>query len=120
MLVWHIGDVVRKIRATRAIVGKQIQSQTGVKPNTVSRVEKGMDFLPSTMEKIASALGMTTMDLYAQVPHAPEECPARKGIVLPDDDPSRRLASLWANLSPSDRQLVVQVLTAMTRGGAGP
>lgn len=110
VLLWHIGDVLRKVRDTQGLTRKDVAARSGVRQNTIGDVESlKSDFQRTTLEKIAKALDVTPEYLWAKIPHDPELCPARvtSAVTLPDDDVSRDIAAVWKLLDEPDRALIL-------------
>lgn len=64
--VFHVGDVVKKLRAERNWTIEDLSQRAEVNKATVSALERGeANFREDTLSKIAAALGTTTAELYA-------------------------------------------------------
>ena len=67
-LVFHVGDVVRKLRDRRAWTQDELASKAGINKETVVRFERGDgDFRSVTIRGIAAALETTVERIYASV-----------------------------------------------------
>lgn len=123
-MTWHIGDVIRKMRAVRNMKQAPLAKKANVRPNTLSKIERfgtAANYQAGTIESLAAALDTTPERLGQEVPHTLQECAQRVSysVQLPDDDESRRLASLWRALKrPEDRQFVItSALLALKSSG---
>lgn len=71
MAVFHIGDVIRKLRLSREWGVEDLAEHAGVNKMTVSAIERGGDFKRQSIDKIAEAFGFpSAADLYRLVPPA--------------------------------------------------
>jgi transcriptional regulator with XRE-family HTH domain len=65
MGVFHLGDVVRKLRRDQGLTLVALSASAGVSKTTLSELErKGRNFERVTLTKIAAALGVSEVDLY--------------------------------------------------------
>jgi transcriptional regulator with XRE-family HTH domain len=63
--VFHLGDVVRKLRRDQGLTLVALSARAGVSKTTLSELErKGQNFERQTLVKIASALGVSEVELY--------------------------------------------------------
>jgi len=63
--VFHLGDVVRKLRRDQGLTLVALSVSAGVSKTTLSELErKGRNFERATLVKIAAALGVSEADLY--------------------------------------------------------
>jgi transcriptional regulator with XRE-family HTH domain len=63
--VFHIGDVVRKLRREQGLTLIALSACAGVSKTTLSELErKGRNFERLTLAKVASALGVSESDLF--------------------------------------------------------
>lgn len=68
-VVWHIGDVVRKLREARGLSQRALATAARIRPNTLGELERGMsNFERETLQKVAIALHVTIDGLYAELP----------------------------------------------------
>lgn len=63
--VFHIGDVVRRVRKQRKLTIVQLSDAAKISKTTLSEFERGKNFKRETLEKIARGLGTTEADIYA-------------------------------------------------------
>jgi transcriptional regulator with XRE-family HTH domain len=69
---WHVGDVVRKLRLGKGLTQKQLAEQADVHHNTIVRLEDGDEGVQGrTLARVASALGVTSKELWRLVPEPP-------------------------------------------------
>jgi transcriptional regulator with XRE-family HTH domain len=63
--VFHLGDVVRKLRREQGLTLVALSVSAGVSKTTLSELErKGRNFERMTLLKIAAALGVSEVELY--------------------------------------------------------
>lgn len=67
-LRWHVGDVVMKVRLHYRWTAGKLAERAGVSPNTVTDLELGRSRRPDTLGKVATALGMSLVELESLVP----------------------------------------------------
>ena len=68
-LIWHVGDVVRKLRQAKGWTQKQLAKAAAVHHNTIVRMEDGDEGVQArTLKVVAAALDVTSRDLYAAIP----------------------------------------------------
>jgi transcriptional regulator with XRE-family HTH domain len=66
--VFHLGDVVRKLRRSQGLTLVALSVSAGVSKTTLSELErKGRNFERLTLTKIATALGVSEADLYDEL-----------------------------------------------------
>lgn len=71
VLLWHIGDVVRKHREARGWSRKQLAHRAEIRQNTLGELERNVsNFEKETLAKVAIALNVTVDGLYAELPSA--------------------------------------------------
>lgn len=120
MLVWHIGDVIRKAMRDRGWNAKRLAVEANVAEMTVSKaIRREVESKESTLDDIARALDFASWaDLALHVPHDPEACGSlvTSAVTLPDDDATRQLAALWRVLSPEDRHIILTVALRLRLG----
>lgn len=64
--VFHVGDVVRKLRLERGWTIEELGERAGVNKATVSAIERGeSNAREETLAKLAASLGTTTAGIYA-------------------------------------------------------
>jgi transcriptional regulator with XRE-family HTH domain len=69
-MVWHEGDVIRKLRASVNWTLRDLASVSGVNVQVIHRLESGQTRDPktATLERLAEAFGITARDLRSAVP----------------------------------------------------
>src|SRR5262245_58979113 len=97
-MIWHEGDVVRKLRASVNWTLRELASISGVNKQVIHRLESGQTRDPktATLERIADAFGITSRELRNAVPleHPlvirPKRLPRRSkpdGVTIPANVP---------------------------------
>lgn len=69
-LVWHEGDVVRKLRTLAGWTLEEMSERSGVNLNVISRLELGVtkEAKRATLAKVAAVFGLTERQLVDCVP----------------------------------------------------
>lgn len=112
-MVWHIGDVVRKVREARNLSRKEVAGLTKLKPGTIGRIERDPpDFRDSTLRKLAHALEVPPEFFRAQIPLAPTGAPPEP---VPLDE--RELLDQFRSLAKTDQETVRNVTRSFYRAG---
>jgi transcriptional regulator with XRE-family HTH domain len=66
--VFHVGDVIRKLRKDRGWTLADLVEKSGVSKMTISTLERNQgNYKRETLESLAAALGKTTAELHAMV-----------------------------------------------------
>jgi transcriptional regulator with XRE-family HTH domain len=63
--VFHVGDVIRKLRMNQSWTIGELAERCGLNKMTVSAVERGNNSKQETIESLANGLGVTVAQLYA-------------------------------------------------------
>lgn len=63
MTSFHRGDVIRKLRRQRGWSLVDLAAESGVDKGTISKIERGGNCRPATLERLASALHVPLTDL---------------------------------------------------------
>src|SRR5688572_2159804 len=93
-LVWHVGDVVRKLRQARSWTQKELAERAGVHFNTIVRLEDGDEGVQArTLKQVADALGVSRPHLWALVPSEMQEAPRAPAAAAADPVPSTTSAA---------------------------
>lgn len=72
-LVWHVGDVVRKLREDeRKWKQEMLAEKADLSLATIVRVEQGRETKSETIGKLASAFKLSVAQLYALIPSEKE------------------------------------------------
>jgi transcriptional regulator with XRE-family HTH domain len=108
----NLGDSIRKIRLAKGISQGEMQKRTGILRSYLSRVENGHT-VPSfaTLQRLAGAMGVTLSDFFALdgTPLTPS------GPADPAATYVRELRSLLPQLSPEQRQQLLETVKQMAR-----
>ena len=108
----NLGDSIRKIRLARGISQGEMQKRTGILRSYLSRVENGHT-VPSfaTLQRLAGAMGVTLSDFFAfdGTPLGSDGAGDSAGMYL------RELKSLLPQLSPDQRQQLLETVKQMAR-----
>jgi transcriptional regulator with XRE-family HTH domain len=81
VLLWHIGDVVRKVREARGLSRKELADLADIRQNTLGELERNVsNYERETLNKVAIALQITVEALHAAVPN-----PQLPSTLSPDD-----------------------------------
>jgi len=118
----HIGQVIREIREAREATLEDIALAADTNASNLSRIERGKQgFSSETLERIASALGMTVSELHLRAEAAPSESldehgqtgskKQKPGATFPD--------SKYAALTQSNRELVDEFILLLRRQRTG-
>lgn len=102
--VWHIGDVIRKLRLERGWTQEQLAERADVQQQTIRKIEEGITTNPKekpTLENMAKVFEVTVSYFRDQVPVPPSK----------DEPPS-------PTLDP-DEKYVLDVFRALREQGAG-
>lgn len=102
-LTRSIGDSVRSRRAALGWTQEQLAEASGIRPATISRIERG-HLAPSlaVLQELARALGTGVGDLVGGPP----------GIQDPDQ---RKLLDVWLSVDPAGRTALIELLKALDR-----
>ncbi len=77
---------LRDVRQRKALTQQQLAERAGVNRVTIARIEGGKDEpFPTTVRKVADALGVEPEDLLERVPVAPADAPPVGAPLLADD-----------------------------------
>ena len=108
----NLGDSIRKIRLARGISQGEMQKRTGILRSYLSRVENGHT-VPSfaTLQRLAGAMGVTLSDFFALDGGGPSSDGAGDSAALY----LRELKSLLPQLSPDQRQQLLETVKQMAR-----
>lgn len=98
-----IGDRVRSRRAAVGWTQEQLAEASGIRPATISRIERG-HLAPSlaVLQELAQALGTAVGDLVGGAP----------GVEDPDQ---RKLLDVWLRVDPAGRRALLDLLEALDR-----
>lgn len=99
--MFHVGDVVRKLRQQRGWTLHVLAKKAGVNKMTLSAIENGGNYQRDTLQRIVTPLGIslgrleTTLQEWA-------ETKARPSGVIGEAD--RQLLGMWHQLQPQDKE----------------
>ena len=115
----QIGQVIREIREARKATLEEVAFAAGTNASNLSRIERGTQgYSPETLERIASALGVTVSDLHLRAEAASNVAGQANTVT---DGRKRKLppATLAANkysaLTPGNRELVDEFMALFLR-----
>jgi transcriptional regulator with XRE-family HTH domain len=94
VVVWHVGDVVRKLRMAKRLNQTALGERAGaIDKGTISRLENGGEdaVKTETIKRVAKALGVTIGDLYLLVPASGEVADERSGEARGAQKPRRKV-----------------------------
>lgn len=117
-LVWHIGDVIRKLREAHGWTKGHVARKAGLEPNTVGSVELLGDTVsrdPETLRRLCLVFHTDTATLHALVPVP------REAVTLAEDEPQEvtYLRKRLGALTPDQRKVVLAVIDEMRGPGEG-
>lgn len=98
--MFHVGDVVRKLREARGWTLQALSAASGVNKMTISEIENGRNYKRDTLAKLASALGLPAARLESKLREWAE---AEVGPVTLTDA-QRELLAVWAGLEADGRE----------------
>jgi len=114
-----IGQVIREIREARKATLEEIAFAADTNASNLSRIERGAQgYSPETLERIASALGVTVSELHLRTEGAANaagkasDSAAGKKRHLP---PTALAASKYSTLTPGNRELVDEFMALLLR-----
>jgi transcriptional regulator with XRE-family HTH domain len=109
---WHVGDLVVKLRAQNQVTQDQLAERAHLNRSTLGFLEnQGRSHESETLEKIATAFGLTVPELYARVPGVTP----LKGF----DALTRRLLAVFERMQPAHREGLVDLMEGVT-GATSP
>lgn len=75
---------LRALRQTQALSMRDLAQRAGVSPASVFRAEQGKPMYPTTVRKLAKALGVTPAELRGDAPEVPAPVPVseRQAIMV--------------------------------------
>ena len=102
--MFHIGDVIRKLREQkgRDFTQTHLGRLAGLNKDTIRRIEQGETMRTDSLEKIATAFGYTLSDLYSFLP-----LPKGDATLLRSGPYNERLGQAWNALDDADTRAVV-------------
>jgi transcriptional regulator with XRE-family HTH domain len=114
----HIGQVIREIREANEATLEDIALAADTNASNLSRIERGKQgFSSETLDRIASALGVTVSELHLRAEAAPNESlnergkagskQQKPGTTFPDGK--------YAALTQNNRELVDEFMALLLR-----
>lgn len=114
-----IGQVIREIRDAHKATLEEIAFAADTNASNLSRIERGTQgYSPETLERIATALGVTVSELHRRMetasPSAGKSSVVNFGQKHPELDPAIT-SSKYSALTPDHRELVDEFMTLLLR-----
>lgn len=114
-----IGQVIREIREAHKATLEEIALAADTNASNLSRIERGTQgYSPETLERIATALGVTVSELHRRMETAEQSAgKSADGIAgqnHPDPDPVMT-STRYSALTPDHRELVDEFMTLLLR-----
>ena len=114
-----IGQVIREIRDAHKATLEEIAFAADTNASNLSRIERGTQgYSPETLERIATALGVTVSELHRRMetasPSAGKSSVVNFGQKHPELDPAIT-SSTYSALTPDHRELVDEFMTLLLR-----
>lgn len=118
-----IGQVIREIREAHKATLEEIALAADTNASNLSRIERGTQgYSPETLERIATALGVTVSELHRRmetaVPSGGKSGGGTAGQKHPELDPAIT-SSKYSALTPDHRELVDEFMTLLLRRQRG-
>lgn len=114
-----IGHVIREIREAHKATLEEIALAADTNASNLSRIERGTQgYSPETLERIATALGVTVSELHRKMETASrsggKSGGGSAGQKYPELDPAI-ISSKYSALTPDHRELVDEFMTLLLR-----
>lgn len=114
-----IGQVIREIRETHRATLEEIALAADTNASNLSRIERGTQgYSPETLERIATALGVTVSELHRRMETASPSAGKSGGDVtgqnLSEFDPANTSSKYFA-LTPDHRELADEFMTLLLK-----
>lgn len=118
-----IGQVIREIREAHKATLEEIALAADTNASNLSRIERGAQgYSPETLERIATALGVTVSELHRRMETASQSAGKSGGSTAgaqhPELDPAM-ISSKYSALTPDHRELVDEFMTLLLRRQRG-
>lgn len=112
-----IGQVIREIREAHKATLEEIALAADTNASNLSRIERGTQgYSPETLERIATALGVTVSELHRRMETASKSAGkpggGNAGQKHPDLNPAIA-SSKYSALTPDHRELVDEFMTLL-------
>lgn len=110
-----IGQVIREIREAHKATLEEIAFAADTNASNLSRIERGTQgYSPETLERIATALGVTVSELHRRMETASQSGNGITGQKDAELDPGIT-SSKYSALTPDHRELVDEFMTLLLR-----
>lgn len=118
-----IGQVIRQIREAHKATLEEIALAADTNASNLSRIERGTQgYSPETLERIATALGVTVSELHRRMETGSQSTGESgcgiAGQQRPELDPAIT-SSKYSALTPDHRELVDEFMTLLLRRQRG-
>ena len=118
-----IGQVIRQIREAHKATLEEIALAADTNASNLSRIERGTQgYSPETLERIATALGVTVSELHRRMETGSQSTGESgcdiAGQQRPELDPAMT-SSKYSALTPDHRELVDEFMTLLLRRQRG-
>jgi transcriptional regulator with XRE-family HTH domain len=115
----HIGQVIREIRDARKATLEEVAFAANTNASNLSRIERGAQgYSSETLERIASALGVTVSELHLRTEAAANvagQANASAGGRKRKLPSATLAASKYSALTPGNRELVDEFMALLLR-----
>jgi transcriptional regulator with XRE-family HTH domain len=110
--VFHVGDVIRKLRTDAGIDQRELAKRARMSVTTLSELERGQgNQRRDTIQRLAKALNTNVEDLYASVATMRVDANAGSGKLAVFD---QELLERWALLKPDTRDSLQKMIWELT------
>lgn len=114
ILPMHIGQVIRQIRKARQATLEEVAFAADTNASNLSRIERGIQgYSTETLERIATALGMTVAELHLRAESAQKS--HTKALHRKDQLRANAFSSKYAALSSENRDLADEFLALLLK-----
>ncbi len=115
----NIGQVIREIREARKATLEEVAFAANTNASNLSRIERGAQgYSPETLERIASALGVTVSELHLRTEAATNTAGNASGTGAGRKrhiHPATLAASKYSTLTPENRELADEFMALLLR-----
>lgn len=115
----NIGQVIREIREARKATLEEVAFAANTNASNLSRIERGAQgYSPETLERIASALGVTVSELHLRTEAATNAAGKAGGSAVGRKrhiPPATLAASKYSTLTPENRELADEFMALLLR-----
>jgi transcriptional regulator with XRE-family HTH domain len=115
----HIGQVIREIREAHKATLEEVAFAADTNASNLSRIERGAQgYSPETLERIASALGVTVSELHLRteaVANVAGQANAGAGGRKRKLPSATLAANKYSALTPENRELVDEFMALLLR-----